>query len=293
MNHLQIPEAGIDVFYPSEYEEMTSEQAIDIGKILFMTYTGICDYDMARKMAVDIFLNRVNGQNKPKLTDESLNYWANEGILADSVNFLFQITPEISGKTGFIINPKFCKQLIDTVKLNGKIYYGAKDLISDLTIMEYKEATWRVVKFSETKEEHWLNELCAVLYALRSGEGETARRAEYSNERMLSGAKDFEDAPVGLKFMTWLFFTGCLNWIREEAIEIDGTELDFGCLFRSDTGEHTNTARQFDDTGMTGVLFQMAESGVFGNMEQTCRINVWDIFLRLYQIHMQNKSLKR
>jgi len=55
----------------------------------------------------------------------------------------------------------------------------------------------------------------------------------------------------------------------------------------SEGGEKEN------DTGMAGILFQMTESGVFGNMEQTTKVSMWDVFLRLYQIHNQIKNSKR
>jgi hypothetical protein len=47
-----------------------------------------------------------------------------------------------------------------------------------------------------------------------------------------------------------------------------------------------------DNTGVAGILFQIAESGVFGNMDQVLKVNMWDIFLRLYQIHLQAKAMK-
>jgi hypothetical protein len=242
-----------------------------------------------------VLLNRANKRKKPVLSEESMIYWSNEVGLAESVNFLFEIVTNKENKTSFTINPKFSKQLIPTVKVGEIVYYGCEDLLADLTIMEYKEASWRVVKFAETRDEKWLDQICAILYAKNTNgancnelhEGSHLRE-EFSQERLIRGAKDFSTQPRGIKLMAYLYFSGCINWIREEYLEIDGHQISFKCLF--DTG--ADGQKSFDDTGMAGVLFQMAESGVFGNMEQTSRINMWDVFLRLYQIHMQTKSMK-
>lgn len=94
--------------------------------------------------------------------------------------------------------------------------------------------------------------------------------------------------PIGLKFMIYLFFIGRMNWLRDEPIEIR-----FGCLFPKSRDKTEGDSDQADDTGMAGILFQMAESGVFGNMEQTSKVSMWNVFLRLYQIHNQIKNTKR
>jgi hypothetical protein len=297
MNRLEIPAKGIDICYPSCYEELTSKQAAKVGEYLYMAYTGSIDYDMARKLTVDVLINRVNNLNKPKISEECMDYWANEGVLAESMNFLFEIRTEKDGKSVFSINPKCCKQLIPMVKIQEHTYYGPDDLMANITIMEYKEASWRVGKYVETRDDCWLDQICGILYAkITNGtncnelhEGSHPRE-DYSQERMMTGVKDFSSVAKGIKFMAFLFFSGCMNWIREEELEIDGHQIRFKCLFSGSADEGN---KSFDDTGMAGVLFQMSESGVFGNMEQTSRVNVWDVFLRLYQIHMQTKSIKQ
>lgn len=303
MNRLEIPEKKIDVQYPSSWDEIGRKNAGRIGEILYLCYTGKIDYDMARKLAVDEFLNRVNSPVKPKYGEDSMVYWGNESMLADSVNWLFtevnaspnpfrggekkgsnergekvhtDLNPDCTPV--FTINPKFCTQLIPYVKVGGIRYEGPKDLISDLTIYEWKEASWRLSKYAKTLDDRFLDELFVVLYCRGRG------------SRVLNPAVQ---VPIGVKFMTYLFFLGCMNWMREEIIEIDGEEIRFGCLFPTSADPSKGGAKNDDDhTGLAGIIFQMAESGVFGNMEQTSKVNMWDVFLRLYQIHHQIKKLK-
>ena len=300
MNELLIPEKKIKVNYPSSWDEIKEENVCRIGEIMHDCYMGKIDYDMARKLAADEFLNRVNSDNKPALDEESIDFWSTESLLADSVDFLFNREESKDGDENVSINPKFCTQLVPYVKVGLRWYIGPKDLLSDLTIFEFKEASWRIGKYSETRDDQYLNEIFAVLYQPGGLIGKRKVRTveshliasvhkERNYNRSLKGATQI---PIGLKFMIYLFFIGCMNWLREEAVEIDGNEIRFGCLFPKSRDKTEGDAGQENDTGMAGILFQMAESGVFGNMEQTSKVSMWDVFLRLLQIHNQIKKMK-
>ncbi len=300
MNHLIIPEKKIEVSYPSLWEEIDFKSAGQIGEIMHLCFMGKIDYDLARKMAVDVFLNRVNEKDKPEFNDSSITYWANESVLADSVDFLFEHVEGKDGAKHVTINPKFCAQLLPFVRVGFHWYMGPTDLLSDLTIYEFKEASWRVGKYAETRDDQYLDELFAVLYH-RAGyfwsKKENLSRTSFETGK--TGARDFKHSlnaalhvPIGVKFVIYLFFIGCMNWLRDESIEIDGREICFECLFPKDADKSSGHDNQGDNTGMAGILFQMAESGVFGNMEQTSKVSMWDVFLRLYQIHHQIKKSK-
>ncbi len=304
MNELYISARDIDVSYPSGWDEIESKYACRIGEIMHQCYTGKINYDMARKLAVDAFLNRVNGAIKPIYSDETQNYWGNEALLADSVKFLFNHDTNSEGNETVTINPKFCTQPVPFVKVGARWYVGPSDLLSDLTIYEFKEASWRIGKYSETRDDDYLDQIFAVLYQrggliwnrkvrdkLIETQGPPSLHQQARNYRR--ALKAAAHVPIGLKFMIYLFFIGCMNWLRDEPIEIDGSEIRFGCLFPKSRDKTDGNNDQDNDTGMAGILFQMAESGVFGNMEQTSKVSMWDVFLRLYQIHNQIKNSKR
>jgi len=301
MNDLYISVRDINVSYPSGWDEIESKHACAIGEIMHQCYTGKIDYDMARKLAVDAFLNRVNGTEKPIYSEETQNYWGNEALLADSVKFLFNHETNKDGNETVTINPKFTTQPVQFIKVGLYWYVGPSDLLSDLTIYEFKEASWRIGKYSETRDNNYLDQIFAVLYQ-RGGliskrknrtverHGRSSENQERNYNRTLKAAVH---VPIGLKFMIYMFFIGCMNWLRDEPIEIDGSEIRFGCLFPKASPGPSEGGEKENDTGMAGILFQMAESGVFGNMEQTSKVSMWDVFLRLYQIHNQIKNSKR
>lgn len=291
MNNLVIPEKNIEVNYPSSWDEIQPKHVRRIGDIMYQCYTGQIDYDLARKMAVDVFLNRVNGEKQPIINDKTWEYWASEVLLAESVNFLFSKVKGRGDTENVCINPKFCTQLVPYVKSGLTYYVGPQDLGADLTIYEFKEASWRVTKYAETREDIYLDEIFAILYK-RGGiiRNRKKRLSGFSEKEFGRSLKKARKVPREIKFMIFLYFIGVMNWVREESIEIDGTEINFGCLFAKNDGSDEGDG---DSSGMSGLLFTMAESGVFGNMEQTRGVNIWDFFMRLYQIHHQIKSMKR
>lgn len=292
MNKLTIPALNIEKQYPSEWDEIPQRHATRIGEIMYRTFTRQIDYDMARKLAVDTLIERVNSPEKPNFNEDSVNYWANEAVLADSVKFLFNHELNRDKTENISINPKFCTQLIPEVKIGWRKYYGPKSLLEDLTIFGFKEASWRVGKYAETMEERYLDELFAVLYKKSRLFGGVKKSQSVFGSGFARTLEVAKRVPIGVKFMNYLFFLGCMNWIREENIEIDGQEICFGCLFPKGSSGKGDKSRD-DNTGFAGILFQMAESGVFGNMEQVSNVSMWDIFLRLFQIHHQIKQLKQ
>ncbi len=109
MNKLTIPERKIEVDYPSEWDEINAACAEKIGTIMYRAFMLEFDYDLARKMAVDVFINRVNSAKKPAYNEESANYWANEVVLADSVNFLFNKTVTGTDRNPSKLTPNFAR----------------------------------------------------------------------------------------------------------------------------------------------------------------------------------------
>lgn len=280
--------------YPGSWEEMTDvDKTIGVCGVLFRCFVGEMSIELARKLIADVLLNRRNNWRKPEAGAVAWDYWANEARIAETVNFVFE-RKEVKRKgkkeIQFHINPSFFNQLIQKYKgLNGPV-----DLFGGLTFGEFKDANVAMLQFAEHKDVVYLDRLAAILYSPRQRfawvrrvfTGSFGRRAKYNQGRMERSLRIMEGAPVGFKFYCFLYFAGCMNFIRNEEIEIDGKRYYMGCLFNGSGGDSK------DDTGLTGVLFSMAESGVFGNIEKTAGAALFDVLLRLYQVHKQVESIK-
>ena len=69
--------------------------------------------------------------------------------------------------------------------------------------------------------------------------------------------------------------------------EVDGIELDLSKLYTKGSSDTSKT-----DVGMVGLLYSLAETAVFGSIEQTDNSNLWDIMIRLYQVVMQMQEIE-
>jgi len=98
VNTLQIPLSGIYTEYASRWEEIALNDVPFIGKWLWMLERGELDVDMFRKLVVDRLINRRNSMVAPMDGDAAWDLWANEGQLADTVNFFFRVTKKESSK---------------------------------------------------------------------------------------------------------------------------------------------------------------------------------------------------
>ena len=95
---------------------------------------------------------------------------------------------------------------------------------------------------------------------------------------------DIGRIPFAIKYGIFLYFSGCSNFLSTGTIIVEGKEIDLSVLYeRGDSSDYA-------DIGLAGILFSLAESKVFGGVEETDRQQVWDVMLRLYQVVTQMKD---
>ena len=72
--------------------------------------------------------------------------------------------------------------------------------------------------------------------------------------------------------------------------DIGGEDIDFRMLFQKLASED----RKADDkTGWTGIVFEVAASGVFGNKKEVDDTPFWDVLLYLYKCKFEYLHQKR
>lgn len=306
MNNVYFAGRDISMDVPEYFDELRgATDAIKIGEILLLVFTKQLDPLGGKKLAIDYFLNRKNKPNKPVAGTDAWDYWANESRLVELVDWLFveheikdeekaDLLDDVVPEVRYEINPKLTSLHVPKIRMGRHVYYGPGDLLSDLTFGEVKDAMACVERFVVGADEHELDRLVGVLYSRRKRFWRLRRlfgwqgdelRLPCTGYRVGMSKNDVRKAPVGFKFWCFLFFVGCLNYIREEPVEIDGKEYNLGCMF-------SGGGKSSDDTGLTGVMFSMAESGVFGTLEETGNASYYDVALRLYQVHRQSQDMK-
>ena len=308
MNTLQIIQRGIYKEYASTWEEIEPKDAPYIGRWLYFLENRQIDIDVFRKLVVDRLIGRINTRDMPLAGIKAWDMWANEGRLAETVDFFFKRAKTADGTETYEIIPSFTKNLLPFIRVKWfKKLYGPGDFMGEMSFVEYKDLLFCAGKYMQTKDIAWLDRMMAISYRpkrpflwllkqLPSFDGRT--RIKYR-----PGATDFRTnlfrkTEIGAKYIFFQYLMGCIYTLKNDGdgrgIEIDGVPCFFSLVFNRQKG---NTESEFGDdeagVGMTGVLMALAESGVFGNIGETANADVWDVLVRLYQLELQSREMDR
>lgn len=295
MHTLEIPDVKYFNRFPSEIEEMNQEQFTNFCKL---TYEYMNEEITVEEFKTHLFLALcdVVVPNAYSTYNDIRKIQINEKIcmLADLMDSFF-IEKFEKGVITRELNLYFIKNMLP--KLDK--YFGPSDALTDITFCEYRMANMYYRMFITNKDEDSLNRMIAILWRpkksflwlrkmFNSYDGH--ERIAYSNKsnpmmiekRVMRIAK----LPFYQRYGAFLFMAGCERYLREGKPTIDGNEIDFSILYSN------NVSEKDASIGLTGLLYSLAESKVFGNLEETDDQNLYDVMLRLYQVVSENNKRK-
>ncbi len=173
--------------------------------------------------------------------------------------------------------------------LNNK-YFGPEDLLSNITLHEFKSALSLLDQYFDAKDDEdqsnlFLNYFIATIYRPKDDLGNRVSLNNYIIEPGL-----FEKTPIWQKQIIAIWFSYCIKCLQQEDIIIDGLEVNLSVLFPDSPSGSSNTQKV--NLGWTGVLMDIAESGVFGNALETGRTLLYDILLYLLKKHQDQPKQK-
>jgi hypothetical protein len=273
--------------YPENWDEMNRKQAIFVCKLLYWMSKGQFTVDQFRKLVVDRFIRRDNrGIEKVGDLDAKMAMWANEGLLADTVNFFFKIDKTEQGGEKYEVLPAGTTNWVKDFRFRFKKYYGPGDFLDGMTFAQFKDALTNAHKYMETQDDEWLGRLLAVCY-LPKGE-------KYRMKTAMRRAKRFNKVDIGIRYACFCYLMGCMHTLQTDGdgqgIEVDGNRCRFSLVFGRKGGKKGGKS---NGIGLTGVLMSLAESGVFGDLEKTADADVWDVLVRLYQLELDRREMER
>lgn len=93
--------------------------------------------------------------------------------------------------------------------------------------------------------------------------------------------------PFEAQYAAFLFFRAVLDLLYSSPVTVNGREIDFGILFKSDKKEKS------DGVGWDGLRLAVAEAGVFGTLNQTDNQPLWDVLIYLYKTETDRRELEK
>jgi hypothetical protein len=168
---------------------------------------------------------------------------------------------------------------------------GPADALTNCNFFEYKEAYNHYLLYTKDNQISELDALIAILYrpkvsfrAIRNlypkfdGRSRISFTTDSNPLLLVNRTKKVSKWPYAVKFGIFLWFSSCVKFLREGKPVIDGIEIDLSILYSKEIEVGPS------GIGLTGLLYSLAESKVFGNINETANANLFDVMARLYQV---------
>ena len=278
MNLIEIPEAKYRKEIPSAFDEMSGKDFVFFAELFLKVQAGLLSPQELREHMLLRFMDvNVNRYIYRRLKVKEKAYiCSNVAELADQlINFLIEEGETKDGKTlvrfkhGFVCNP--------LPKLHG--LNGPADALQDISFQQYKDAYVAFREFNHSPD--CLNELIAALYY---------KGKKWDKTKALLLLPRIAKWPEAERYAVYLFFWSCLEFLQSAKIEVEGNTIDLSILYKSFPGnEPIDTG-----TGISGLLFKIAEAGIWGDIEKASNQGLYDILVYLYhQRKIQLETYKR
>lgn len=275
MHTIEIPDINLKREMPSGWDEMTSDDMIRFTHLYLKLQKGIISLTELKTEMVYQFLGlrirkwRLELMKEP----ERLQVYQNVFLISEKLDFFFT-EEKIDGKINLKVNFPWTKNLIPVY--NG--FIGPDHLMADISFIEYKNAHVAAADFIGSNDVNDLNWFVANLY--RKPLIKFMKKPAYNEFRVKKISEKIAEWPYQVKYAILLNFLAWEEYIRKGTYHIDGNDISFSLLF--DGGDKTESGSP--DIGLTGLLYNLAETGVFGNVKSTSEQNLYDVLIRLYQV---------
>lgn len=297
MHKIEIPEKGLVREFPEDILEMDEYQFVYfIDKVLQYT-SGQINLSQFKVALVRRFLNiRYDFRYATLTLAEKEEIQGNILRLGDLCESYFEEI-EQDGKRVKTFKLTFSHNFIPVIA--GK-YHGPADALQDITFCEYRTAHTYFVSYLQTQDEADLNRLIAVLYRRRKpllwlrkllpgydGQQRVPFTSKSNPILVEKRAARIATLPMAIRYGIFLYYSGSERYLATGKPVIDGKEIDFSILY-----EGSERDADSPDIGLIGILYGLAESKVFGSIQETDNQNLYDVMVRLYQVVKQNKALE-
>lgn len=297
MHTYEIPEKFIKENFASCLDELNQEEYIYfVARYLQLQAKEISEIDFKYMLLLKIARIKLTREFNSRLkNEEPVTEVENLVQLASKLDSFFEEYTE-EGVKGSRIRLDSIKCHISKI---GKLY-GPADMMQNCTFFEYRTAHEHFRAFIDSDDITELHKMIAVLYRpgkwfmfirkhMKHFDGDRRRSmtAKTNPELFEKRIKLIEQLPFEVKYGIFLFFLQVEQHIRAGKLIIEGNEIDMSMLYEK---SNEDSDSDVPGIGLAGLLFSLAETKVFGNVEETDRQNLWDVLLRLYQVTVERKK---
>lgn len=170
-----------------------------------------------------------------------------------------------------------------------RTYRAPKSHGADLTFGEFRQAMVMANAYTQTHKPELLTALCGILYR-KSGDSKKGQyREPFCQEHIGIYANRVHQMPDHLQWGVYAWFSCFCRFLTEGIFVIDGHEVCFAPIFGRSKGDESAD----QSLGLNSILFSVAESGVFGNLQQTDESLLLRVLMKLLDDHNKAEAIKK
>jgi len=200
------------------------------------------------------------------------NIFDNTALFIDLMDSFFDIE-DVNGKRMYTPHIKSGKNLLPTFYQ----YKGPEDMLNNITWGDFIDCmnlinSYQLSANSDQDIDISIDEIFNILYKVDP---------DY-NKQFIA-----KEVPYYVKLHAFNFFSTVFELISSGPIPINGEEIDFRILFSG-----KGNKKKDDKTGWAGLVFSIAESGVFGKTNEVNQEKFWNVLIYLYKCTFESENMK-
>ncbi|MEL5895044.1 hypothetical protein AAE250_16315 [Bacteroides sp. GD17] len=252
-----------DIEFPECWEEVRPTEWLHLLKIRdkLMRQPGLELVDIKREWCAYVLKNR-GYRFRSKIEDMRLV----DG-LAKTLDWMWRAGEDEEAQGGTIVELTYdcTANLLPAWRyLRGPMSHGA-----DLTFGEFRQAAAVVNKFNAEHDLADLRALCGILYRKPVKDKGCIMREPFRPQYMNRYMGLVRDMPVWIQWGIYAWFAYFCQYLFTGTFIIDGLELCFAPVFDRHKKSGGYSPGIIQNLGMNSVLYSVAESGIFGNVDAT------------------------
>lgn len=298
MHKIEIPRKNLVREFPSEIQEMNEDQFVYFIDLVLQYVSGLITIAQFKTKLVRNLLD-IRLDWRYFFASKEKQEKANEQIfrIGEVLDSFFEEVDQ-AGQKIKTFKLSFTKNFIP--KVCGK-FFGPHDALQDISFAEYRITHGYFTDYLQSHSENDLNHMIAVLYRpakrflwlkqfLPSFDGQKREPfTSKSNPLFLEQrVKAISKLPLAVRYGIFLYFSGCEEFLAKGTVNVDGKAIDLSIIYEKSEDDNSDSP----DIGLVGILYSLAETKVFGSIEETDGQNLYDIMIRLYQLVKQAKAME-
>lgn len=253
-----------DIEFPDCWEELHPLEWMHLlkNREKLMRKPGISLLDVKREFCAYVLNNRgyrITGKDDLILIDR----------LADTLDWMWQVDESTGDDGTTVLTAQLTYDSTENLLPVWRYLQGPASHGADLTFGEFRHAAAAMNKYNAGQDPADLQALCAILYRKPVIEKGCKIREPFRPQYMGRYMGLVRDMPERVQWGIYAWFAYFCNYLFIGTFIIDGLELCFAPVFERHRKSQDEQPGIIQNLGMNSVLYSVAESGVFGNVDAT------------------------